>query len=170
MPFWTSPLPRLNGLNGLNRVTRLVVHASAINVRYPTNKPSFFATFHRPTVRTPASFPSPKFFFLSNLLSPLPMQKDTMMSVNGVKKEKVVIIGSGNWFVAFRICRPSGRTACRMSKPVLTRLSSSRGSAIARIAGKYLLLRCPLSKEPAVLTHASASIKRATRRKTRANL
>ncbi|SRR5258706_11706604 len=109
MPFWTLPR-RLNGLNGLNslRVTRLIVHASATNVRYPANKLCSFATFHHPTVRTPASFPSPK-SSQSNLRFPLPVQKDTMLSVDGIKKEKVVIIGSGNWYVPFRIWRlPEG--------------------------------------------------------------
>lgn len=26
-----------------------------------------------------------------------------MMSVNGIKKEKVVIVGSGNWYVSFQV-------------------------------------------------------------------
>ena len=120
MPIWTSP--RLS----LGKVTRLV-HLSAIN----TIKPSSFVNFHCPTIRVPASFVTPK-LTLKNLLSPLPplrVQKYTMMSVNGIKKEKVVIIGSGNWFVALRSSSlPEGRrNARRISKPILTRLSSIQG-------------------------------------------
>ena len=64
----------------------------------------------------------------------------------------------------------SGKSACHINKPVLTCLSSSRGSAIACIAGKYLLLCCVLSKEPVVLTHTFASIEHATWRWTPGNL
>jgi len=121
MPIWTSPR-----LSRLGKVTRLV-HPSAIN----TNKPSSFATFHRPTIRVPASFLTPK-LSLKNLFSPLPplrVQKYTMMSINGIKKEKVVIIGSGNWYVALRSSSlpEGGRNARRISTPILTRLSSIQG-------------------------------------------
>ena len=94
MSFWTSPR-----LNGLRRITRVVVHASAINPRYHTSKPSSFAAFHRPTVRDL----HPQAFASKHLTCPLPVQENTMMSVNGIKKEKVVIVGSGNWYVSFQV-------------------------------------------------------------------
>lgn len=133
MSLWTVPR-----LNGLSRITRVVIHAPAS----ATSNPSF-ATFYRPTpttVRQPASAPHPQTsrprLLRANVsLAPLPLQnynnKYNMVSVNGVngiKKEKVVIVGSGNWYV--RVRNDSSRL-------VLTRLSPSRGSAIARVAGKY---------------------------------